>query len=218
MIAKCGRVKMWHWAHRSRSGCDPWWENETEWHRGWKNRFLREWQEVVHIDPLDGQKHIADVKTPEGLVIEFQHSPIHPEELKSREEFYKKLVWVVDGDRGSLDPQFLCLGLSWDPICLEPLAYSLKWWGNGRILHNWSEATCEVYIGFGREIFSDEVIWRLYEFDSDSNIGTLIPIRTEWFVEACFEGRQIPTGFVEEKDAWMFRREMVEVEPRRNAS
>ncbi len=121
MIAKCGGVKMWHWAHRSRSSCDPWWENETEWHRGWKNRFLREWQEVVHIDPLDGQKHIADVKTPEGLVIEFQHSPIHPEELKSREEFYKKLVWVVDGDRGSLDPQFLCLGLSWDPICLEPL-------------------------------------------------------------------------------------------------
>jgi ssDNA-binding Zn-finger/Zn-ribbon topoisomerase 1 len=39
MVAKCGRVKVWHWAHKGAPPCDPWWENETEWHREWKDRF-----------------------------------------------------------------------------------------------------------------------------------------------------------------------------------
>jgi len=48
MVAKCGEVRIWHWApHRSRL-CDPWWENETEWHRNWKEQFPVNWQEVVH--------------------------------------------------------------------------------------------------------------------------------------------------------------------------
>jgi len=53
--------------------CDNWWENETQWHRDWKNHFPVEWQEVVQIAE-DGEKHIADVKTSEGWVVEFQHS------------------------------------------------------------------------------------------------------------------------------------------------
>ena len=44
-----------------------------------------------------GELHIADVKTPSGLVIEFQRSTIHPDEISAREVFYKKMVWVVDG-------------------------------------------------------------------------------------------------------------------------
>jgi hypothetical protein len=44
-------------------------------------------------------KHIADVKTERGWVIEFQHSYIKPEERRSRDAFYPKLVWVVDGTR-----------------------------------------------------------------------------------------------------------------------
>ncbi|WP_218834777.1 competence protein CoiA family protein [Burkholderia ubonensis] len=35
-IAKCGPRVMHHWAHASRRDCDPWWENETPWHREWK--------------------------------------------------------------------------------------------------------------------------------------------------------------------------------------
>ena len=54
----------------------------------WKKCFPEEWQEVVHFAE-DGEKHIADVKTPSGLVIEFQHSAIKPEEQLSREGFYK---------------------------------------------------------------------------------------------------------------------------------
>jgi len=74
--------------------------------RDWKNRFPKEWQEVIHHD-LSGEKHIADVKTPDGLIIEFQHSAINPEELASRESFYKNMIWVVDGQRLSREAQRL---------------------------------------------------------------------------------------------------------------
>lgn len=95
---KCGEVRVWHWAHEGRRRCDPWWENETEWHRAWKNHFPTEWQEIIHRSD-DGERHIADVKTAQGWVIEFQHSAIKPEERRSREGFYQKLVWIVDGTR-----------------------------------------------------------------------------------------------------------------------
>ena len=47
----------------------------------------------------DGELHIADVRTPSGLVIEFQHSAIKPEERIARERFYQNMLWVVDGTR-----------------------------------------------------------------------------------------------------------------------
>ena len=102
VVAKCGDKKVWHWAHKSKQMCDHWWENETQWHRDWKNCFPEEWQEVVHFAE-DGEKHIADVKTPSGLVIEFQHSAIKPDEQRSRELFYRKMIWIVDGTRLKTD-------------------------------------------------------------------------------------------------------------------
>ena len=88
MIAKCGNKKVWHWAHKTKKTCDHWWENETQWHRDWKDQFPVEWQEVVHFAE-GGEKHVADVKTSTGLVIEFQHSAITKEEVLSRTAFYQ---------------------------------------------------------------------------------------------------------------------------------
>ena len=83
MVAKCGRFRVHHWAHRGGSDCDPWWENETEGHRNGKDQFPVNWQEVVH-PAENGERHIADVKTDQGWVLEFQHSNIHPDERKAR--------------------------------------------------------------------------------------------------------------------------------------
>ncbi len=102
VIARCGDVKINHWAHKGIRNCDTWWENETEWHRKWKNNFPIEWQEIVHFDEK-GEKHIADVKTKNGWVLEFQHSYISLDERKSRTAFYSKLVWVIDGLRRKTD-------------------------------------------------------------------------------------------------------------------
>ena len=49
------------------------------------------------------KKHIADVRADNGIVVEFQHSFIKQEEIASREQFYKNMVWVVDGTRLKTD-------------------------------------------------------------------------------------------------------------------
>jgi len=98
MVAKCGPRVMHHWAHAGRQNCDPWWENETAWHRAWKALFPDTWREVSHVTP-DGEIHRADIKTATGIVIEIQHSSISDAERLSRESFYGNLVWVVDGLR-----------------------------------------------------------------------------------------------------------------------
>ena len=102
VVAKCGRVKVNHWAHLSGKDCDNWHEPETEWHRMWKNQFPEEWQEKDFVDEKTGEHHRADVHTPHGLTIEFQHSSITLEECEAREKFYSSvgnLIWVVDGTR-----------------------------------------------------------------------------------------------------------------------
>lgn len=108
VVARCGTIRVHHWAHRADRNCDPWWERETQWHRDWKNNFGSEFQEVVLFDEHTNEKHIADVRTSHGLVIEFQHSRLHPDERVRREQFYQNMVWVVDGARLKRDlPRFL---------------------------------------------------------------------------------------------------------------
>ena len=96
MVAKCGTRVRHHWAHKSRRNCDPWWENETDWHREWKSHFPEECREVSHTAP-DGEIHRADIKTPTGIVIEVQHSTMTDAERESRESFYGNLLWILDG-------------------------------------------------------------------------------------------------------------------------
>ena len=155
MVAKCGEVRIWHWAHKRRRHCDPWWENETEWHRAWKEQFPVHWQEVVH-EAENGEKHIADVKTDHGWVIEFQHSYIKPEERRSRDTFYPKLIWVVNGARRKRDrTQFL-----------NAWKRGMQVGGNSRVrrafsdkcvlLREWAGSHAPIFFDFG-----EEVLWWL---------------------------------------------------------
>ena len=96
MVAKCGPRIIHHWAHEGRRNCDLWWENETEWHRDWKNLFPLDCREVSHTAE-DGEVHRADIRTHTGIYIEVQHSSMTDAERISREQFYKNLVWVIDG-------------------------------------------------------------------------------------------------------------------------
>ena len=186
MTAKCGRVKVWHWAHKGNPPCDPWWESETRWHREWKDQFPKEWQEILHIDPVTGEQHIADVKNPFGLAIEFQHSFIKPEERASREEFYEKMIWVVDGTRNELDESYFNMGLSSSPLTKSPLAYQMAWWGRSMLLHNWSKAKVKVFLDFGKD-----VLWRLIFFDSSKKVGAVGPLPKRAFIEDCMKGVKV---------------------------
>ncbi len=97
LVAKCGEHVAWHWAHKSRD-CDPWSEPESKWHVEWKRRFPDHWQEVVV------GSHRADVQTPHG-VIEFQKSAISSAEIREREGFYRRMVWVLDVSESNLVPE-----------------------------------------------------------------------------------------------------------------
>jgi len=100
--AYCGTQVIWHWKHKSDTACDIWKERETEWHRNWKNRFPKEWHEIIHKDE-SGERHISDVKRPDGFFIEFQHSPTSLIEIDSRNNFYNNIIWVLNGSRLKTD-------------------------------------------------------------------------------------------------------------------
>lgn len=99
MTAKCGRKIIWHWAHAGKKYCDPWWENETAWHREWKSYFSEDWREQRRFDCENNEWQIADVLSGDGTVVEFQNSPMPLDELQSREKFYKKMIWIVNGEK-----------------------------------------------------------------------------------------------------------------------
>lgn len=148
MVAKCGEVKIWHWAHKGRRGCDLWWENETEWHRTWKGHFPESWQEVVHRADT-GEKHIADVKTDQGWVIEFQHSYLKPEERRSRDAFYPKLVWVVNGARRKRDSEQFRNALNRATSIGSSARIRIPFTDECAILREWSGGQAPVFIDFG---------------------------------------------------------------------
>lgn len=90
LIPKCGEIKIWHWSHRSNADCDSWCEGETSWHRNWKLITTPEHCEVVF------DNHRADIVGRNGTVIELQHSPIAPNEIQEREQFYGAMIWLFD--------------------------------------------------------------------------------------------------------------------------
>lgn len=91
--AKCGEIIAWHWAHHRRLECDPWYECETEWHLKWKRLAPPERVEVSMGE------HRADIIAVDGAVLELQHSDISVDEVRARERFYGKMLWLLDGSR-----------------------------------------------------------------------------------------------------------------------
>jgi hypothetical protein len=96
VIAACGQINIHHWRHEADSNCDPWKEHETEWHRQWKEKFPENWREIIIIE--DYEKHIADVQTETGLVLELQNSSISSTTIQIRENFYGKMVWLINAE------------------------------------------------------------------------------------------------------------------------
>ena len=175
MIARCGKQKNWHWAHFKKRSCDPWWENETPWHREWKNHFPLDWQEVLSVDEI-GVIHIADIKRPDGFHIEFQYSPILEEEVESRNCHYRNLVWVVNGTRSKLDLKKV-----------EYISESSEKNGgviitrlNLRVAKKWKELAKHVFIDF--EDFNSEGQRRIYYLCSNIFHQFLVEISVSEFI------------------------------------
>lgn len=182
-VAKCGSVKVWHWAHVSRHECDQWWESETEWHRNWKSNFPENWRERIEF-AIDGEKHVADIKTPKGYTIEFQHSHIEAAEREQREAFHKKLIWVVDGLRLKRDRSTFFDHLDTkSPSTSKPRSYELNY-RVPQILRRWADSRTHVYFDFGQcilwEMPPQRGVWQAY----------ISPVLKSEFIEAISDGRK----------------------------
>jgi len=179
LVARCGEIKVHHWAHKKKCD-DHWWENETEWHRNWKNKFPKEWQEIIQRDE-SGEKHIADVKTGSGWTIEFQHSPISKEERDSRDYFYNKLIWIVDGTRRKTDiEQFDNLIYHASNISNEPFilrVFDEETLDRFRLNQEWGSSKSLVLFDFGKS----EVRYR-DEYKSNEDLWLIHPSRDRTYI------------------------------------
>lgn len=185
MIGKCGNERVKHWAHKSKASCDPWWENETEWHRAWKNRFPVEWQEIIHKDPTTEEKHIADIKTDKGFVIEFQRSSIPLAEIKKREDFYKNMVWVIDGTHLKRDYPRFCKGFE---LSLPSIIKEFSFFPEDSFPARWRASSVPVYFDFQGVNPVDQLdgmrtpVWCLYPC-RDNGYAVVTRVSRELFKE-----------------------------------
>lgn len=185
-------------------------------------------QEIVHIDSKTNEKHIADVKTPGGFVIEVQHSPIAEEEARIRESFNNKMIWIVDARHLS---GWFAVGMAHDLACCCPMMYQIRWWGPSKLLDKWSTSRVQVYFDAmnSAKEYEDEdgklwflpreatvpvekrVLWRLLEFDVATKTGYLAPVQAQAVIDAVMNGDFPPLHECEEEDAWRYRRKLREV-------
>jgi hypothetical protein len=136
------------------------------------------------------------VKTPHGLVIEFQNSAIFEEERRTREETYRPMIWVVNGRRLERDrPQFfetLRLGTI---RSVNPLRLSVA---VGKcMLRKWADSRVPVYFDFGESEdpsdmfrFGAPVLWASLPRRSNRR-ALLIPVYRENFVKAAINGARL---------------------------
>jgi competence protein CoiA len=123
-------------------------------------------------------------------VIELQHSPIAFDERHSRENFYERMVWVVNGMRYKRDIAAFREAVAEGVLQLNPL-YLLPPIRVAGIFQRWARLQCDVFIDFGDEEFRiagfrvpKRVLWQLMLY---RGIGPVViaPITRESFIQFC---------------------------------
>lgn len=193
VIAKCGRLRVWHWSHKGKLSCDPWHEPETEWHRAWKNRFPVDWQEVV-LTAQGGARHRADVRTAAGQVIEFQHSRLHPDERASREAFYGRLIWIVDGRARKRDLATFLKSLR-SPLSHFQLPTFAVLPDECALLRDWVPGQVPVYFDFGdHDEGQPPIVWRIHP-GTHGGLAYITEVPREQYVQLLLAGTDFDDGW-----------------------
>jgi competence CoiA-like predicted nuclease len=97
VIAKCGEIKIWHWAHKNKTDCE--FEPETKEHLNMKF-FLKDKLPHLIIEYNLGFA-IADLYDKiDNVAIEVQHSPISKDKFLERTKNYSNngisVLWIFD--------------------------------------------------------------------------------------------------------------------------
>ena len=97
LIQKKGTVNAWHFAHKTLTNCDNWYE-ESDWCMNWIKLFPTDCREVIVKNQDSDRKRIADVKY-KKLVLKLQPKSLSSEEFMERVDYFSKennLVYLVD--------------------------------------------------------------------------------------------------------------------------
>jgi len=102
LITKMGTYIVHHFAHYPDADCDSmrYSDGMTPWHRAWQNKILNPIAGInIEVPYPFGDYHKrADLKTPSGLIVEFQHSSLPVNERFLREKCYKNMIWIIHPD------------------------------------------------------------------------------------------------------------------------
>lgn len=98
------------------------------------------------------------MKTDQGYIIEFQHSYIKPGERQAREDFYKKMVWVVDGTRRLRDKdKFIDVWEKSEQLHSKVKMRRLRdYFDQSALLRDWGSSKVLVFLDF-----CEDVLWGL---------------------------------------------------------
>lgn len=193
---RCGRIRVPHWYHPP-GIFDHHREPETEWHRNWKGLFPKECQEVCHRAE-NGERHLADVKTAHGMVLEFQNSQILEEERTSREAIYRPLMcWVVNGLARKNDRQKFIAALRLGRIVHgNPMSLAVPT-ENCVLLRKWENSGTLVLLDFGENgeegdpvRFDAPVLWAVRP-GSPKGHAILMPVPRARFVDAMLKNEPL---------------------------
>ena len=98
LIAKCGEINAWHWAHPGNAICSG--EGEGAWHQAWKMWSQQYGATVEMID----NPHRADIVWPDGAIYECQTNYTDAATIRKREEHYgDRLTWIYRWLPGRFD-------------------------------------------------------------------------------------------------------------------
>jgi hypothetical protein len=108
-------------------------------------------------------------------VIEFQHSSIAREERNSRDDFYTKLIWVVDGTRRKTDiNQFQNLLNEAILIANKPLVFKVDYPEDYRLIREWGASkSLLVLVDFGNSGIDE--LWLIYPSNNDVYVSNFSP-------------------------------------------
>lgn len=132
LISRKGNARLWHFALSKKEkilSCDDisYKSNKGTWHCNWQSYSPSSHLEVYRmVDKTSDFTrnsicHIADMIDKHGNVVEFQHSNISASDIKSRENTYGNMYWIIDATTSSY-------------IILEDGSIIVKedsnWWGD----------------------------------------------------------------------------------------
>lgn len=102
LISRQGTKMSWHFAFSPGQvifDCDrKEYKNKTLWHELWQSYSPSSHVEVYRWKNIENDTicHIADLIDKEGYIVEFQHSSISLEDVRSREQVYDQMYWIID--------------------------------------------------------------------------------------------------------------------------